>query len=452
MRKILIVLILFSIIIIFYQSCRSERENLNVVLSFQYNEGGLSDFIDRFARKIVVSVYGNNFEPIKKSVDFPSIPEWVCLHDGGFYQPDSGGFENDTYIPPYCEYPDRQFAKVVVSLSVPVGIKRSLVVETVDKDGNVTFRGSKSGIDIKDDTTVDIEINPVVKFNISVFELSDIVNSKYEPANAGKLRAYYFEPGKRIDNNTQNYATLIGEQEVSSEKPVSLEFAYSGQYSKYDSNENKSYLYPSLFGYYKGGNDAISFIMPGLAESSGFGLEPGGSYDTIMYAAMRDKIMQNPVLTSVTPSEIIYSIHKDPYGQGEYGSWNWMYAYLSYIRKYTEPVIFANTTRVKIKPDYTENTLIFSDDPQEDEFPFGNEFQNIGKLENIESELYMGFIAIPLTQFDAKSIPKSSGEVSIWMEFETVDGKIYKTNQVRMKYRVNRASGEDAGYTTDGGL
>jgi len=450
MRKILIVLILFSIIIIFYQSCRSERENLNVVLSFQYNEGGLSDFIDRFARKIVVSVYGNNFEPIRKSVNFPSIPEWVCLHDGGFYQPDSGGFENDTYIPPYCEYPDRQFAKVVVSLSVPVGIKRSLVVETVDKDGNVTFRGSKSGIDIKDDTTVDIEIDPVVKFNISVFELSDIVNSNYEPANAGKLRAYYFEPGKRIDNNTKNYATLIGEQEVSSEKPVSLEFAYSGQYSKYDSSENKSYLYPSLFGYYKGGNDAISFIMPGLAESSGFGLEPGGSYDAIMYAAMRDKIMQNPVLTSVTPSEIIYSIHKDPYGQREYGSWNWMYGYVSYIHGFNPSVI--KVVRVKTKPDDAENPFIFSTDPQDGENPFGNEVYDIGKFEGIEDEFYMGFKAIPLTQFDANSIPKSSGEVNIWMEFETVDGKIYKTNQVRMKYRINRASGEDAGYTTDGGL
>lgn len=452
MKKIFVVFIVLASIVIFYQSCKSERENLNIILSFQYNEGGLSSFIDKFANKVVVSVYGNNFEPIKKSVDFPSIPEWVCLHDGGFYQPDSGGFfENDTYIPPYCEYPDRQFAKVVVSVSVPVGISRSVVVETIGRDGNVTFRGAKDNLDIKDDTTVDIEINPISKMNISVLELTDVTNSKSEPANAGKLKAYYFERGKMVDGNRTNYATLIGEQDVSSEKPVSLEFAYSGQYSEYNYSENKSYLYPSLFGYYRGNNDAISFIMPGLAESFGFGLEPGGSYEATVYAAMREKIRQNPVLTSVTPSEIIYTTQKDPYGQGEYGNWNWMYGYVSYIHGFNPSVI--KVVRVKIKPDDAENPFIFSTDPQDGENPFGNEVYDIGRLAGIEDEFYMGFKAIPLTQFDAKSIPKSSGEVNIWMEIETVDGKIYKTNEAKMKYSINKASSNgDAGYIIDGGF
>lgn len=443
MKKTFLFLLLFCFVSItlIYFSCYQEKENLKIMLAFQYHEGGLSNFIDKYANKLVVSVYGNNMAPIKKSISFPSSPNWVCLHDGGYYSPDSEGYyEFDTYFPPQCSYEDRQFAKVVVSISVPVGTKRSIVVETLNKESKTTFRGAISDIEISEDTSVNVELNPISKIDFSVFEVTDIKGSKYEAANMGKLRAYYFERGKMVDNNRENYATLLGEQEVSKDKKTSLEFAYSGQYYEYNYAEQKSYFYPTLFGYYKGDNGAISFVMPGLAESFGYGLEPGGNYEMTIYAALRDKIKENPILTAFTPPQLNYTY------EGEYGGrWDWKNAYVSYIHGINVANIKA--VKVKIKPDYMDSIMVFSSAPVEGEQPFQNEVYDIGRLKGIEDEFYMGFRNMPINY--QKLPPKNSGDFNVWMEFETFDQKIYKTNEIKIKYNIKKPSMSDTGVNPD---
>ncbi len=440
---LILLLVIFSITFL-YLSCNQERENLKILLEFQSQEGGLGNFIEKYANKVVVSVYGNNMTPVKKSVDFPSSPDWICLNDGGYYKPDGEGFyEFDTYFPPSCSYEDRQFARIVLPVSVPIGSKRSIIVETINKESKVTFRGSLRDIDIGEDTSVSVVLNPISKIDFSVFEITDIRSSQYEPANMGKLRAYYFERGKMIDGERKNYATLLGEQDVSRDKKTSLEFAYSGQYYEDNYAEKKSFFYPTLFGYYKGDNGAISFVMPGVAESFGFGLEPGGNYEMYIYAALRDKIRENPILTAVTPSQINYII------DGEYGRWDWMYIYFSYIHRLVGPNI--KTIRAKFKFDYAENVRVFSTAPVGDELPFPNEVYDIGRLKDIEDEFYMGFKNIPITVQDNQLPPKNSGDIICWMEFDTDDGKTYKTNEIKIKYNINTITSTDAGFISDGG-
>lgn len=437
---VLLILVLGSILL--YYACNSERENLKISLAFQYNEEGIGNFIEKYANKIVVSVYGNNFVPIKKGIEFPSNPEWICVHDGGYYEPDA---ENNSYddimIPPTCNYEDRQFAKIVVPISVPVGTDRSIIVETLDKNGNITFRGSKNSLNITEDTSVNIELNPISVLNIAVNEMTDIPSSKFESANVGTLKAYYFERGKKVGNELVNQATLLGEQDVRRDQKIRLEFAYSGQYSIYNSQEQKSYFYPSLFAYYKGENNTISYMVPGLAESFGYGLEPGGSYDLVIYSALRDKIKQDPLLTAVTPSQINYNKDK--------GSWDWMYVYLSYIHALGAENV--KVMRVKIKTDFSEEIQVISTVPREGEESFNVEVYDVGRLKGIEDEFYMGFRCINILNYNVESIPKTSGDITFWMEFETLSGKNYKTNEVKIKYNINNnIPSDDAGL--DSGL
>ncbi|MCX7958155.1 MAG: hypothetical protein N3B13_03840 [Deltaproteobacteria bacterium] len=444
-RFIIITAFLVSVTAALYSACHQERENLKIVLSFQHQEEGvLNNFIEKYANKLIVSVYGNNMTPVKKSIDFPSSPEWVCLHDGGYYKPDSEGYTvMDIHFPPNCDYGDRQFAKIVVSVSVPVGTNRSVVVETVGNDGNVAFRGSVSDIIIEEDTSVNIAINPIARIGFSVFEITDIKNSKYETANTGTLRAYYFERGKVTEGERKNYATLLGEQSVSKDKKAELEFAYSGQYSEYDYQNHTNYFYPSLFGYYKGENGAISFVIPGLAESFGFGLEPGKSYEMAVYAALREKIRTNPILSAVTPSQANYTYYEDM----GYGKWDWMYGYVSYIHSLPESSV--KIIRLSAKTDISEDVVTFSTSPVEPEKPFPNEVYDIGRLKNIEDEFYMGFRNLPLPDFSTGMPAKTSGTISVWMEFETYDGNKFKTNKIDVKYNIikTRYTSPDAGST-----
>ncbi len=442
----LLVIALLGIITVYY-SCNSSGENLRVYLSFQYyGEGGIENFISKYANRIVVSAYGNNFAPIKKNIDFPVSPNWICISDGGYYTPDGEGFRGgDIYFPPNCYGSDRQLAKVVISMEVPAGTQRSVVIEILNKEGVVTFRGSKDSLNIDGDTTVDVDIKPISKINFSINDVIDIKASKYEPANAGKLRAYYFERGKRVGTDLVNQATILGEQQISYDNKVSLEFAYSSEYSDYNMETQKMYFFPTLFGYYKGNNDTISFVMPGLAESFDYGLEPGGNYDMTIYAALREKIRENPLLTAVTPSQINYSLKKDPYGQGEYGSWDWMNIYLSYIHSIPESAIKA--IRAKIKTDFSEETRVYSTNPVDQELPFENEVYDIGKLRGVEDEFYMGFRNIRIVVENIDQIPKSTGDINLFMEFETFDGTVYKTNEIKIKYNINRKSQD-----IDGGM
>lgn len=449
MKKVylLLIMLVWGLAFIYY-SCNTGGENLKIALSFQYHhEGGIEYFISKYASKIVVSVYGNNFAPIKKSLNLPASSEWVCLSDAGYYKPDSGGFyEDDIYFPPSCDYPDRQFVKVIIAVNVPVGTHRSVVVETLNKDGAVTFRGSEDSLTIEDDTYVDVALKPIAKINFDVNEITDIKASKYEPANTGRLRAYYFEKGEKSGEDTRNRATILGEQDVSSNKKTTLEFAYSPELFEYDMETHISYFYPTLFGYYRGDNGAISFVIPGLAESIGYGLEPGGNYSMTIFAALRDKIRENPLLTAVTPSQINYS-----YTDGMYGQWDWQNVYLSYIHNFPQRSV--NVIRAKVKIDFLE-MVIFSNKPEGDERQFPNEVYDIGSLVGVEDDFYMGFrnISIP-TIYDYKDVqqfPKLSGDITISMEFETSDNKIYKTNEIKIRYNVGERDQEvDAGFSLD---
>ncbi|MCX7944225.1 MAG: hypothetical protein N2746_06940 [Deltaproteobacteria bacterium] len=431
------------LLLVLYFSCLQEEGNLRVVISFQYHSGqGLSNFIESYANKIVVSVYGNNMTPVRKSIDFPSSPEWVCYRDGGYYEPDSSGsWGGDAYLLPQCESQERQLARVKLPLNVPVGSSRSIVVETIGKKGNVTFRGSVSDLTVDKDTEVNIEINPIAKIFFSVFEITDVEKSRYELANTGILRAYYFERGKLINGERRNYAILLGEHEVSKDKKADLEFNYSGEYLEYDAQSMKSYVYPSLFGYYRGENNIISFVVPGLAESIGVGLEPGKEYEMTMYAALREKIKQNPVLTAVTPSQINYTYYEDV----GHGNWDWLYGYVSYIHGFSES--FVKTLRLALKMDFSEKEIIFSTDPEDGEEPFPNEVYDIGRLKDIEDEVYMGFKNIFLPNFDGNLPAKTSGEITVWMEFLTSDGKSFRTNEAKIRYNILKVSSKplDAG-------
>ncbi len=437
MKRIYFAFILLSVLIFgIYFACNQEKENLKLILAFQHQgEGGLNSFIQKYANKLVVSVYGNNMAPVKKSIDFPSVPEWVCLSDGGYYKPDSEGFfEYDTYFPPNCNYGDRMFAKVIIPVSVPVGTDRSVVVETIGQDGNVTFRGSVSDLTIEEDTSVNVEINPIARIGFNVFEITDIKASKYEIANTGTLKAYYFERGKMVEGERKNFATLLGEQSVTKDKKAELEFAYSGEYYEYDFQSQKNYFFPSLFGYYKGENGAISFVVPGLAESFGYGLEPGKSYEMTVYSALRDKIRTNPVLTAVTPSQVNFTYYEDM----GYGNWDWMYGYISYIHALPESSV--KVIRLSAKLDVYEDLIVYSTAPVENEKPFPNEVYDIGRLKNIEDEFYMGFRNLQLPQFYSELPSKSEGEITLYMEFETYDGKKYKTNEIRIRYSITKKS------------
>lgn len=440
MKKVyLLLIVLIGGVALIYYSCRTGGENLKIALSFQYHhELGVEYFISKYANKIVVSVYGNNFTPIKSSLNLPASLEWVCLSDAGYYKPDSGGFyEGDIYIPPSCDYPDRQLAKVVVAVNVPVGTHRSVVVETLNKDGVVTFRGSKDSLTIEDDTYVDIALRPIAKISFDVNELTDIKASKYEPANAGRLTAYYFERGEKLGGDTHNQATILGEQDVSSDKKTTLEFAYSANIE-----EKRKYLYPTLFGYYKGDNGAISFVMPGLAEYIGYGLEPGGSYNMTIFAALRDKIKGNPLLTAVTPSQINYSYTNS--------QWDWENVYLSYIHGFPQRSV--SIIRAIVKVDVLEEPVIFSSKPEGGEQPFPNEVYDIGSLVGVEDDFYMGFrnISILTMYKDIEQFSKSSGDITVSMEFETSDSKRYKTNEIKIKYNIDKRYQEvDAGFSLD---
>lgn len=439
-----IIFILVSILVgVLLFNCDRNNGNLRIILAFQYSEvGGLTNFIDKYANRLIVSIYGNNMTPVKKSLSFPDTPEWICLHDGGFYKPDSEGFvQFDIYHPPYCEYGDRQFSKVVVSLNVPEGVGRSILVETLDKNDNVTFRGYINDLNIEEDTSVQIKLNPIARIGFSVFEITDIKGSKYEAANSGKLKAYYFERGSVINNERKNYATLIGERTVSKDKKAVLDFEYSGIYYEFDEQSHRHYLLPSLFGYYNAENGAISFIMPGLAESLGYGLEPGKSYEMTIYSALRERIKTNPILSAVVPGEANYTYYED----AQYGRWDWLYAYVSYIHSFNESLV--KVIRVYEKVDISEDVVIYSTNPVGSELHFPNEVYDVGRLKNIEEEFYMGFRNIPLPNFSETLPSKVDGYIIIWMEFETADGNRYKTNEVTVKYRVSKLNSE----SLDGG-
>jgi hypothetical protein len=227
--------------------------------------------------------------------------------------------------------------------------------------------------------------------------------------------AYIFTDGKIGSGETathqvQRTASVAMESSggfTSLETPYSVaDFQEGGQ----------SVVYANVFLHVTSDNNFVGFCVPGTAESSTSGLQPGANVDVTMYTASHGLVggSQTSLLSCVSPPVL-----KRP-ATG------------------LDPAVFYLSFVTGNKPDFIKvvlrvpegGELIFDSAGDADRFVAPG--FDVGIVSDIEKDLYLGFRMLKLL---ADDIPAGSGTFKVRLEIGFNGGlETYPTNEVEVPY------------------
>lgn len=397
--------------------------DVDVVVAFQVGGQGedqsLHDewdsFRGKFAGSAHVVVTGGDFAPVYQPVKIPSdLPDIVdagAARDGGQLH----GIEGYT-------------VSIPVRVRVPQGDGRSFGVELSTREAGPTFGGRVDGVSVTDGMPpVELTLRPYVTLSGAVWSVTDIPANRYDEMMAGEVTAYLFTEQKSGGTSAPKYEIF-----QAAAAAVDEDATFSGLLTPYSnavfSKDGEPITYASVFVHAASENDFTGFCVPGTTESRGRGLEPGAKIEADLYMAARNRIGASSaaLLSCVSPAAPEFDLEK-----GDVPA-----LYLSFVTT-NEPTY---VTAILRGPPEFEARL---DDRPEEGGGLTIPGLDVGFVENIESDLYMGFRSFDLYQL-VYQFPEGAG-FKVKLEIGFAGGSSDTTNEITFSLRKAVSQSRDGG-------